>query len=108
MVRLLACPSCARHVRADENACPFCGHELEGVSPRALAPLPTELTRAAALFIGATALAACGKETAAPPPPTPPDPHQMAVPAYGVPPQDLQPPPMPQTAPDAGKDAGKK
>ena len=101
MVRLLACPGCERHVRSTESECPFCDRALEGALPRALAPMP-ELSRAAAVFIGAAALVGCGKEPAPPEPKPPPDNGQMAVPAYGVPPQDLQPPPTATTpAPDA-------
>ena len=105
-MRLLACPGCERHVRATETECPFCAQKLEGLAPRALGPLPS---RAAAVFIGATALAGCGKEPAPEPQkPGPIDNGMMAVPAYGVPPQDLQPPPTPTPPPDAGppKDAG--
>jgi hypothetical protein len=94
MVRLLACPGCERHVRSTESECPFCGQALEGLAPRALAPVPS---RAAAVFIGAAALVGCGKEPA--PPGPKPDNEHMAVPAYGVPPQDLQPPPTATTPP---------
>jgi hypothetical protein len=85
-------------VRSTESECPFCGEGLEGLAPRALAPVPS---RAAAVFIGAAALVGCGKEPAPEPKPPPPDNGQMAVPAYGVPPQDLQPPPTAMTPPDA-------
>lgn len=111
MVRLLACPGCDRHVRSTETECPFCARQLEGLSPRPLVPVAS---RAAAVFIGATALAGCGKEPAPEPQKPVHDNGQMAVPAYGVPPQDLErmydagPPPTPPTPPDAGtKDAGK-
>jgi hypothetical protein len=56
--RLLACPACARHVRADERACPFCGHELPpGFSEAPAAPSPTvRLSRAALYAVGVGAL----------------------------------------------------
>src|SRR5437879_709996 len=53
------CPSCAQHVRAGETACPFCGAALEARAcekPAGARPL----SRAAILFVGATAAAACG------------------------------------------------
>lgn len=105
MVRLLACTGCARHVRAEETVCPFCGQSLEGLAPRPLAPLP-ELSRAAAVFIGAAAVVGCGKEAAPPPPPAPiTNPNELAVPAYGPPPNtvavDPTPPPPPPPPPDA-------
>ena len=61
--RLLPCPSCERHVRASEEACPFCAAALpERPAP---APLPrtpaVRLSRAAMFALGATAaaVAAC-------------------------------------------------
>jgi hypothetical protein len=68
---LAPCPSCARHVRVSEQACPFCGAEL----PAALRATPppnmpaARLKRAAVYALGAGALAinGCG----------------MAYPAYG-------------------------
>lgn len=39
--RLLACPSCARHIRVDEERCPFCGVALAddfGVGPTPVPP----------------------------------------------------------------------
>lgn len=97
-------------MRADETSCPFCARALEGVAPRALLPL-TELSRAAAVFIGAAAVVGCGKEPAPQPPAPVTDPNQLAVPAYGAPPPDtlLQPPPPPPSAeppPAPATDAG--
>jgi hypothetical protein len=46
--RLLACPSCARHVRVDEARCPFCGvacTESFASNPAPVAP-PLGLSRA--------------------------------------------------------------
>ncbi len=52
-----ACPACARHIKVEEGACPFCGARTpEGfanvVRPRVAAPL----SRAAILFVSATAV----------------------------------------------------
>lgn len=67
MNHLVPCPSCARHVRQSELACPFCSVKLalEHVSPA----LPrSRLGRAAtfafgASLVGATSLVACGGES---------------------------------------------
>jgi predicted RNA-binding Zn-ribbon protein involved in translation (DUF1610 family) len=54
---LTACPSCARHLRASEPACPFCGAKLAERSPRIRA-LPTKRLARAAIFSFGAALAA--------------------------------------------------
>jgi hypothetical protein len=56
--RLLACPSCARHVRATERACPFCATSLPETFAAAPAPrAPTKrLSRAALYAFGATSI----------------------------------------------------
>jgi len=63
MACLHSCTSCSRHVRATESACPFCdaplGTDFVDACPRR-AKAGRKLTRAALLFAGATALAACG------------------------------------------------
>jgi hypothetical protein len=68
--RLLPCPSCDRHVRASEAACPFCAAALP-VALRSSQPLPrspaTRLSRAALFALGTSAAAlaaACGGTTA--------------------------------------------
>jgi hypothetical protein len=48
------CPSCARHVRAIERACPFCGASTEVALSRAT---PSERLGRAALFVFGTAMA---------------------------------------------------
>jgi len=73
---LHACPSCRRHVRADESSCPFCG------APIAIAPLPTarvepRFGRQTAAVLGALGIvvgAACGERA------------RPAVTMYGGPP----------------------
>jgi hypothetical protein len=64
--QLLPCPSCARHVVADEAFCPFC-HAMVRVSRRELA------TAIAAISMGVAA-AACRPRPkyGMPPPPAPP------------------------------------
>jgi len=63
-MHLRPCPSCARHVRADETACPFCEAALDlDVSPRPSAS--PRLGRAARIAFGAAVAtaslaAACG------------------------------------------------
>jgi hypothetical protein len=79
--RLLACPSCMRHVLAAETACPFCGDALPAGFADAPAPRPParRLTRAALYAFGATSVAvaaACGSSSDNGPTPTP---------AYGTP-----------------------
>jgi hypothetical protein len=130
LAALVPCPSCARHVRVLEEACPFCGNPFTAMPiARAFAttpPLSGRLSRAAMVLAGATALAGCGKEpTIVDPAPKPtstdnapmavlyggppidsPDaaPTAISVPAYGAP-----PPAAPDAAPPkVAKDAGAK
>jgi hypothetical protein len=58
---LVPCPSCARHVRTDEGACPFCASPLpDDLAARAVPAAPRRLSRAAAFVFGATiTTAAC-------------------------------------------------
>lgn len=61
---LVPCPSCNRHVRATEAACPFCAsalpHDLE---ERAVPGTTRRLSRAAAFVFGASlAISACSSE----------------------------------------------
>jgi hypothetical protein len=61
-MKLLPCPSCERHIRSDETACPFCTQPVAFcTSGRCAEHGERALSRAAVLFLGATALAACGK-----------------------------------------------
>jgi hypothetical protein len=69
--RLLACPSCSRHVRATERACPFCSEALPETFAAAPAPrAPTKrLSRAALYAFGATSItvaAACSSGSGTP------------------------------------------
>ena len=88
---LVACASCARHVRVSESACPFCGAVLPEELRSRLAPLTSaaRLSRAAVFALGTGAVslgAACSTSEeqvdsvyGGPP---------MADAAYGGPPQD--------------------
>ena len=62
-MKLFACPSCERHIRSDETACPFCSQAVAFTCAAPCAEAPPGLSRAAVLFLGATALAGCGKES---------------------------------------------
>lgn len=61
------CPSCSRHVRPTEAACPFCASAFPdgfGAARRPeIANANRGLTRAALLFASATAIAGCGETT---------------------------------------------
>jgi len=83
------CPACARHVRVDAAACPFCASDLSGA---AFDPVPDAGGRRlgrAALFAFATTVAAAGC-----PSPQRPDTGTNIVQPYGAPPD----PPRPQDA----------
>ena len=57
---LVPCPSCARHVRSSERACPFCRSALStDLAARAVPGTTQRLSRAAA-FTFAASLAATG------------------------------------------------
>lgn len=71
MNRLQPCPSCDRHVRSTDAACPFCAAPIAPEAPR---PIPTgRLTRAAifasALATGGAAACGSGQSKAADPQP---------------------------------------
>ncbi|HSO31983.1 MAG TPA: hypothetical protein VLT33_05690 [Labilithrix sp.] len=89
--RLLPCPSCARHVRASEEACPFCAAALTPAREGApLARTPARRLSRAALFAlgaGAAAVGACGGESVGSPVDAGRD-APIATPVYGGPPVD--------------------
>jgi hypothetical protein len=79
---LRACPTCARHVRVSEEACPFCMGKLAESFRAAPAPQPpgARLTRAALFAFGTGTLAlapACSSSS------TPPSSETLADAAYG-------------------------
>jgi hypothetical protein len=110
---LLPCPTCSRHIRVAEPACPFCAAPLSAsfrATPRPRGPV-ARLGRAALFAFGvatatATAGTACGGSSAAPE--TPP-PVQPADPGPGepLPPQDPEPiAPAPSGPDDPDDDHG--
>ncbi len=109
---LVLCSSCARHVRSDADACPFCGASTyqKGCGAMSSGSPTARLGRAAIMTLGALALGACNDSktpnqvtvdpveagpgptatasatsTATAPPPPPPDYRNQAKP-YGAPP----------------------
>lgn len=66
---LVPCPSCGRHVRVAERACPFCAASLSrGAQSAAVIPSATQrMSRAAAFtFAASLAIAGCGDSTPSP------------------------------------------
>lgn len=63
---LMACPDCARHVRAGEAQCPFCSASLEGVAPPPRRRARGRLTRLALVAGVALAGTACGPSSSVP------------------------------------------
>jgi hypothetical protein len=60
-----ACPSCARHIKSEEALCPFCGSATpEGFGAIARPKGPAPLSRAAILFMSATAVTGVSAATA--------------------------------------------
>jgi hypothetical protein len=97
---LVACPSCARHVRVSEAACPFCGVGLPASLRASAPPEPpgVRLARAAMFALGAgTAVLAsdCGSSTPLGGGP----PGTIFVPPYGI-------PPVPDAGADGADDGG--
>jgi len=61
---LYPCESCARHIRAEEAACPFCGAAAKPVGDAGARPsFARPLSRAALLFVSATATVGCSSST---------------------------------------------
>jgi hypothetical protein len=103
---LVACLSCARHVRVSEAACPFCGAVLAESLRASAPPEPpgVRLARAALFAFGAGTLAiapGCGSSSTplygAPSPV--PDAGIVVYPPYGI-------APMPDAGSDDGGDDG--
>jgi hypothetical protein len=100
-VRLVACPSCARHVRVGEGDCPFCGRSLgDSFGARPLPPPPAaSLSRGERYLLGVGILAGVvtsGAVLAACNPSSP-----SAIAAYGAPPPTAVEPPSPSVSPEA-------
>lgn len=111
MRQLVPCPGCARHVRVEEAACPFCGDASPRVVPARRAPLG----RSRAAILGATlattvTASGCyedhgrGRDAAVVAPDAGHDAAFIA--AYGTPVDaSLLPPPDAADEPDAGAPA---
>lgn len=84
MTQLVPCGGCARHVRAEEGPCPFCGAAISSPPP---ATALRGATRAAIFYLGAT-LAACGGQSQ-------PEPEPTIMQPYGAPPNPEPPEPPP-------------
>jgi hypothetical protein len=70
MASLIACPSCARHVRADEQLCPFCRCGLPSDFGAGPVPMPppeglSRFQRYRAISVGTGVVAAATALTAA-------------------------------------------
>ena len=124
---LLPCPSCARHVRSTEDACPFCAASITRGAVRPVPRVGARLSRAALYALGASAaaLAACGGNSTSSSdagangdaqigpmyggPPVEAGSDQFVptpTPAYGGPPQDAGTEPGDGGANDGGKEGG--
>jgi hypothetical protein len=120
MARLLACPSCRRHVQASEQDCPFCGQMLS-VGPT------TSTTSALSVLLLGLCLVGCTSSTddakksepekakinvPPAPEPAPPEPEPAPTTAIAPEPPPIEPPPEPASTtaieppPVEGTDAG--
>ena len=61
---LIACPACACHMRADETACPHCGHESAGslLAESKAVITPKRAAIAVAMGLAISASQACSRE----------------------------------------------
>jgi len=90
---LLPCAACARHVRAHEPQCPFCGTFRDRSDTPSVGEGPTRLSRAALLLGASLGLVGCPAPTT----PTAPTTPSNAVDAGGA----AAPTPPPRTNPNA-------
>ncbi|MEZ4339129.1 MAG: hypothetical protein R3B82_21120 [Sandaracinaceae bacterium] len=60
------CSECARHVRVEDEACPFCGSVATRPAPKIPRRSATRVTRAALFFAGVLGASACDSGTAEP------------------------------------------
>lgn len=114
MSQLIPCPSCARHVRANDTTCPFCAAAL-ALAPVAAPVLGERLGRAALFAFGAamaTNVAACSMSSTPPTdtgtasPDTGSAPADAGVDAAGNPDSGFFPPYGTPPPEDAGPDMG--
>lgn len=107
---LVPCPSCNRHIRTGEHACPFCGSAISASIAAKVIPGATQrLSRAAAFAFTATlAMTNCGPGTTPPPAAdAAADADGGVAPLYGAP-ADATPDtaPTPDATADAARDDG--
>jgi len=108
---LVPCPSCRRHIRTGEHACPFCAASIGAdLASKAIPGTTQRLSRAAAFAFTATlTMANCGPGTTpAPTPDAATDADGGVAPLYGAP-VDASPdttPPPPDASPDVVNDNG--
>lgn len=101
---LVPCPSCARHVRSNESACPFCSAQMGDAGSRAVPMAGRRLERLAA-FTFAASLAVTGCFVAGEDTEKREDELGGIMPMYGMPP--VPPELRDAGAPDAAdKDGG--
>jgi len=110
---LVACPSCSRHIRVDEVACPFCHAETpQAVRDAAPPVLPSvRLSRAALYAVGVGSIslsAACGGDVAKTGAGGGTDAGRdgLALDSSSVDTGHSQPPPPPYGAPPPPRDSG--
>lgn len=95
---LAPCPSCARHVRADSDRCPFCATSFHATTFEVVPEQGSQRLKRAAIFAFATTVASVGCTN-----PQRPDTGNNIVQPYGAPPDPRpRPQPQPQPEPDAG------
>jgi hypothetical protein len=92
---LVPCPSCGRHVRPAERACPFCASALpDDLASRVRPVLRRRVSRAAMMLfassvgtvgLGTTGVAGCGSDASTTPSADADGVDTMPAPTYGVP-----------------------
>lgn len=114
MARLLACPSCRRHVQATTSDCPFCG-QLLSIGLTTSGPARLSVVLLGLCLVGCTSGKDETKKTPAPinvaPQPEPAPPQPEPAPTTAIAPEP-EPPPEPASTtateppPVEGTDAG--
>lgn len=103
MSALTPCSACARHVRTDSSACPFCGAARDA-RPES-APWFPRASRAVLFTAGASLALAAGADAFVGTAHADTNEAVSMVPQYGAP-SDYQPPPDPPASPVTPPDAG--
>lgn len=94
MARLLACPSCRRHVQATEADCPFCGNLL-AVGSTTIAPARLSVVLLGLCLVGCTSGKEETKKTPAQPINVAPQPEPAPPPPEPAPTTAVTPDPEP-------------